>query len=442
LSVPFIEWARVSLAPLATVKPGQPWDDLKFFGERISDATVVALSEGAHAAAEPLEFRNRLFQYLVREKGFTAIAIESGLIESRFIHEYVRGGSGELNTLVTQGVGSGMGELPQNRDLVRWMREYNADATHARKINFYGFDLSGLLSSGHPYFGHDLQVGEALRFLSRVDGDAAEVFRGRFEPFLPSMRFHPQRALEGPCYTRLSGPERDSLTATISDLVIWIERREGKYTAASTAQDYVWGHCAALAARQMDSYLRQYPPGWMLSGPQTAADGAGPAINFDAANVRSRTQADNVDWIVRNEGPGGKVLLFAARTHLSAAAVKVRRHPHREEYERQAAGTYLRRRYGARLLTIGNLIGQGEWGCGEYRYTLPKASVQSLDGLAGELGVPLFLLDLRQAPADVKRWLNQEQELVSSTQRLKLPVAQAFDVLFYTDTVRRADADV
>jgi len=50
------------------------------------------LSEGVHGAAEPLEFRNRVLQYLVEAKAFTAIAIESGIVESRTVHDYVRGG--------------------------------------------------------------------------------------------------------------------------------------------------------------------------------------------------------------------------------------------------------------------------------------------------------------------------------------------------------------
>src|SRR5262245_40806494 len=106
-----MEWARRSLAPLSAVSAGPPWDDLAPLGEMIGEATIVGLSEGVHFAAEPLEFRNRLFQYLVQRKGFTAIAIESGIIEGRIVHEYVRGASGELDAIVSQGITWGFDQL-------------------------------------------------------------------------------------------------------------------------------------------------------------------------------------------------------------------------------------------------------------------------------------------------------------------------------------------
>ena len=57
----------------------------------IGDKPLVALSEGIHFAAEPLEFRNRVLQYPVERKGFTAIAIESGVVEGRVVYDYVHG---------------------------------------------------------------------------------------------------------------------------------------------------------------------------------------------------------------------------------------------------------------------------------------------------------------------------------------------------------------
>src|SRR5688572_25176385 len=101
----FVDWARTALTPLAA--PGSTSDlhDLAPLGKMIGGATVVALGEAAHCAAEHLEFRNRLLQYLVKEKEFTAIAIESGIVESHGVHEYVRGAAGDLDAVVAQGIG-------------------------------------------------------------------------------------------------------------------------------------------------------------------------------------------------------------------------------------------------------------------------------------------------------------------------------------------------
>jgi len=61
-------------------------------GSLIGDASIVALSEAVHGVAEPLRFRNGLLEYLAWEKGFSAIAIESGVLEGRTIDDYVQGG--------------------------------------------------------------------------------------------------------------------------------------------------------------------------------------------------------------------------------------------------------------------------------------------------------------------------------------------------------------
>jgi len=58
----------------------------------IGNSRIVAVSEAVHAARQPLEFRNRLIKYLVEEMGFTAIALESGVVEGRLLNDYVRHG--------------------------------------------------------------------------------------------------------------------------------------------------------------------------------------------------------------------------------------------------------------------------------------------------------------------------------------------------------------
>ena len=146
--VSFLRWAKESVTPLSIVSRGPHWEGFAPLGKMIGNATVVALSEAVHGAAEPLEFRNRMIEYLVEEKGFTAIAIESGIVESRIVHEYVLGGPGDLSAVLAEGISWTMDQLLQNHALVRWLRRYNADVRLARKVNFYGFDVPG--SPGNP----------------------------------------------------------------------------------------------------------------------------------------------------------------------------------------------------------------------------------------------------------------------------------------------------
>jgi erythromycin esterase len=433
-----LEWARSSLAPLATVKSEPPWSELGPLDSMIGNAAVVALSEGAHGAAQPLEFRNTLLRYLVQKHGFTAVAIESGVVEARVVHDYVCGASGELTSVLARGINWTHDQLPQNRALVRWLREYNEAPERTRKVKFYGFDMPGCPTSSREHFGHDTALNVALRFLDAVDPTAYSVFAARLAPFMSRGQFHPLKVLPKSCYGLMSQPERDTLTAAIADLLTWFERHEGKYASLASADEYDWAYRAAVGVRQIDNWLRQVPPGWSPAKAHAGTVGEWPHFLSVGTDVRDRAQVDNIEWIVRREGEAGRVLVFASRFHLSAAPIRMSRYPDGKPSWQAVAGTYLRRRFGNELLTIGNLIGKGEVACGSYAEDLGTAPAQSLDGLASEVGQQLFLLDLRRAPEDVSRWLDGEHQLVAGAQALALNAREAFDILFYIDEVTPA----
>jgi len=425
----FVEWARTASAPIVTVVPGAEYPDLQPLGKMIGDATVVALSEAVHAGAEPLEFRNRVLQFLVEEKGFTAIAIESGIVEGRAVHDYVRGGTDSLSDVLANGISWTFDKMPQNEALVRWLHKYNSDNNHSRKINFYGFDVPG--SPGNPMAnrGPETALTEVLAYLDLVDPAAAAAFRARLDALLPSIRLTTQQP-EVPGYQTLSQPERDTITAAITDIIHLLERREASYSANSSPSDYQWGYRAAIGAQQMDGWLRQIPLGWVPS------DGFTSFFSV-STDIRDRAQADNLDWIIQQEGPAGKILVFASRYHLSKVPV-FRGEAQSGATGQEVAGTYLHRRLGVRMVTIGNLVGQGKIGCAGFNMELGEAVPGSIDDLAGEVGPALYLLDLRQAPDDISRWLHQQHQLSAGGDLLRVDLGNSFDVLFYINSVSPA----
>jgi erythromycin esterase len=421
------------------VKPGAPWSDLDPLLRMIGDAPLVATSEAVHMGAEPLEFRNRLFQYLVEKKGFTAIALESGIVEARYLHDYVLGRTNDVNAALANGLTWNFDRLPQNAALLRWVREYNADPRHTRKLKVYGFDVPA--NNPQAKRGANTELMEALKYLQRVDAAAASAIQARGSVLLGKLRSQREGATDAPGYDRLSATERDTLTAMISDLVAWLERKEAAYTVASSQEDYEWGYRAALAARQKDNCQRQFtPPGWQpaRSGEDAYKEAIRPFVGA-SNDARDRAQADNLDWIVKREGVNGKVLIFASRYHLSAMPVTARwgSEATAARNVQQVAGTYLRRRFGARYVNIGNLISKGAFGCGDIE-PLPPAPQHTIDGLAAELDVPRFVLDVRTAPPAVKRWLDREHQFGPDDDALLLQMGQAYDILFFLDTVSAA----
>lgn len=432
-----MEWAKQSKVPLSTVKPGAPWDDWGALGAMVEGASIVALSEGVHGAAEPLEFRNRLLEYLVRQQGFSAVAIESGIVESRVIYDYINGGAGDLETVVSQGFSWTFDRLPQNRDLVRWLRDYNRDASHARKIRFYGFDVPGSPGNPRARRGVNTALACALGYLGELDGTAAAEIRARLDPLWPNLRFAFCGEPGAPGYHTLTEAERNTVTAAIADAIGLLERCQLQYEAASTAEDFDWALRAAIGARQADQWLRQLPNGWKPSREAPRFPSEQTRFLSLASDIRDRAQADNLDWIIDREGPAGKVLVFASRFHLSTAAVRTTWSAAAGEGQ-VVSGMYLRRRHGPRLRVIGNLIGQGEYFDGEAIHSLKNPDEDSIEGLTGQVGGPAFLLDLHRAPAHVARWLDQTWPLGTGEHTLQVNVAKAFDVLLYLDTVSPA----
>jgi erythromycin esterase len=448
----FLEWARGALVPLSTVAGGSSWQDLRPLRDIIGDATVVALSEAVHGGAQPLRFRNRLLQYLVEEMGFTAIALESGIVEGCTIYDYVAGGAGTLATAAEKGISWTFDRLTDNHDLLRWLRNYNADLRHTRKIRCYAFDIPGSPGVPHANRGLDTALTAALDYLARVNAREAAAFHARLDPVLPNICFDFRRPLDAPGYDRLSQAERDAVTATIADLIALLERREAPYQAVSGADDYAWATRAAIGARQVDAWLRQIPLGWQPSPVAVNLESEQTRFLRTARDVRDRAQADNLDWIMTQEGPRGKLLVFAHRYHLSTTPVHVSgvqhsgaEQPGAQHVSQEVLGTYLKRRFGGRLVTIGNLIGDGDVECAGDRcgdgitQTLGRLTLESIEGLAGEVGVPLFLLDLRTAPTAVAHRLTQVRPLGAGRyDELDVPVGKAFDILFYVDTVTPA----
>ncbi len=416
----FTSWAAANLHEVSLTSRTN-WADLEPLRRMIGDARVASLGEGLHGSAEPLEFRNRLFQFLVERMDFTAIALESGLTESYALDAYVLGGPGDPRQLAARYITSGLGVFPQQAGLLEWMRAYNLDPRHARKIHFYGMDISGFPGQpGAPLDG-------ALSYLDRVDAEAATALRKRLAPSLPFLtldRFSdkPQQ------YPGLPQGERDAVTAAIADLVTLYETRESDYIHATSESEYELACRSALAARQVDDYLRQVPIGWSAkSGPQSI---------LGTVAVSDRAKLENIEWIRRQQQrDGGRLLIFTHLGHAAPTRVTIRLGESETLALPPMVGMYLKRRYGTDLVTLGHFFGRDLSTPGERR--LPAAP-DSFEGLMASLHKPAFVLDLRPAPAPIREWLSPMHDLYGQRPIHSLRVDEGVDIVLFTENATNA----
>lgn len=407
----FTRWAAGHAIPVRTVELAGSLDDLRPVAALIGSARVVALGEPTHGAHEPLAFRNRLLRYLVEECGFTAVALETGLPESRRLADLAAGGVGAPSlaaapAIVSRGMTWGFGNFAENVELVRWINEYNAQPAHRRKVRIYGIDLSlGGPTGSTPT---SASIDEALAYLSRVDPDAARGARETFAPY--------RERLPGDGSTSFTAAELDGLTRAVDDLIARLERGRRAYVAASSETDHAWALRNAVVARQGLRLLRvQSPP---MPG------GGIPAGAWREISARDSAMAENVRWVLEREGPDGRVLVFAHDIHVKNAPTvggvwRVLQRPP------TVMGQHLRAALGAQLVVIGATDGSPP---------AANADPTGIDAPLAHVGIARFLVDLRAARDDpsVRAWLAKERRLRTNGDTfVTLSPATAFDVLFY-----------
>jgi erythromycin esterase len=111
--------------------------------------------------------------------------------------------------------------------------------------------------------------------------------------------------------------------------------------------------------------------------------------------------ADNVQWAVENEGPKGRVLVFAHNGHVNNAQDWTPEKPF-------WMGGHLRRTYGKRLLIIATSSATTSGGL----ETHEPLEADTIDATLAHIG-PKFFLDLRTARQDpaALAWLSTERRL-------------------------------
>jgi erythromycin esterase len=389
-------WAAAHAVPLATCEAGNGFADLQALTKIIGNRPVVALGEGMHNTHEHLAFRNRLFEFLVERMGFTAIAVETGYSESVAADDYVLGRGVNRRKAATAVFSWAHTPSEESAQLIDWMRAYNARPGTRRPVRFYGMDLSGGRNGTFPEAR--LAVDAALQYLTTVDRE-----RGRqLHLVLGSLidRFNTAG------YPTLSQQERNTISGALADMMGLFERDQIRYIRISSSAEYHRAYQHAVVARQLDMNLRA----------QTRED---------VQPLRDASMARNLMWILQREGPDGRVLVFAANTH-------VRKWPRESDL-----GHYLNDLLGSRMIVIGSFFNRGAAGYegGETRTILPSSDPSLNTVFMEGVRKPFFLLDLGNLPREgpFADWLAKGKP--AWNHRFAGNPAMAFDALVVIDTI-------
>jgi erythromycin esterase-like protein len=359
-------WIRHNATVLDTVDPAAPLDDLAPLGQSIGNAKIVGLGESTHGAAEEETLKLRTLRFLVERMSFRSIAWEEDWTTGLQVNEYIRSGKGNPDMLIRQM--SPQWQSRQVADVLRWLHDFNAG--HAGKVQFFGVEY---------YLTRPLAYDEIDAYVARTAPERLPDLRSHLRVIRPST---PNMFEYITWY--LSVPDKRPYirhARQVYGLLNGLPHRPGDRTRA----------LALHTARQIVSFYEHY------SLPQPPAS--------DSLVYRDAHAAQNLRWW--QELTGNKIVYWAASAHTANAPQLRIAVPPDPDWRYPTAGSYLRRWYGQRYLSIGFTGDHGAVSLGpEGTVALPPPSAGWFERPFGQTGLDQFALDLRTpAPPPVRDWL-------------------------------------
>jgi erythromycin esterase-like protein len=331
---------------------------------------LVFLGDATHGTHEFYAERARLTERLVRERGFTGVAVEADWAAAARVNAYVRGLGTDASAEAALG---SFTEFPlwmwrnaEVRDLVRWLRAYNAGRPAAEQVGFYGLDVQDLFGSIDP----------VLRYLDTADPAAAARVRGLYAclaPYRPDVGRYINAAAAG-----------GSCEASVRQAVTEVGRVAGARPAdAVAAETRFVALRGAQAVADAEAYFR--------------ASYAGTTSSWNMRDsLMDRTLEATLEHLGAAAGRPSRVAVWAHNTHSGDA-----RHTEMGAGGELNIGQLARQRHGpAALLTgfftyTGSVYAASNWGEPGRVRTVNPALPGSYSALFHGTGVPSFALVLR-----------------------------------------------
>ena len=319
-------------------------EDLDPLLERIGDAQFVLLGEASHGTSEYYTWRSRISQRLIREKGFSFIAVEGDWPDcyevNRYVKRYPDSGKSAREVLKTfDRWPTWMWANEEVVELTEWLRQHNDGLSEEEKAGFYGLDVYSLWES----------MEAVIRYLEHIDAEAVEAARRAyrcFEPYGEDAREYARATAFVP--TSCEDEVVEMLSELRSRLPEYRDDPESRFSAEQNA----------LVVRGAERYYRAMVRGGSSSW-----------------NVRDRHMVETLERLMRHHGPDAKALVWEHNTHIGDA-----RATDMAEAGMVNVGQLVRELRGAEDVVLvgfgsyrGSVIAGAEWGAPMERMPVPPA---------------------------------------------------------------------
>lgn len=340
----------------------------------IGDSPLVLIGEATHGTHEFYRERAQITKRLIREKGFTAVAVEADWPDAYRVNRYVRGASTDGDAVEALGgfkrFPSWMWRNADVLDFVGWLRTHNDELPRGTtRVGFYGLDLYSLHTS----------IEAVLTYLEKVDPEAAARARTRYACF---DHFGKDEQAYG--YATGLGLSKSCEQEVVSQLVE-LHNRAAEYARRDgrvSPDDYFYAEQNARLIINAEQYYRS-----MFRG------------RISSWNLRDLHMAETLESLInylRNQTLQPKIVVWEHNSHLGDASAT---YMHREgEWN---VGQLVRERHGRDAVLIGQTTYEGtvtaasNWGAPAERKRVRPGLPVSYETLFHEVRLPRFLLNLR-----------------------------------------------
>lgn len=390
--------------------------DLDPLLDEIGPARYVLLGSSAYGASEEYLWRARLTQRLIREKGFSFIAVEDDWTACYPINRYIKGypDSGESALQVLDSFQHWPDWPWANWEvmaLVEWLRRENDQRED--KVGFYGLD------------GYNLR--EMMTFitgyLEPIDPEAAEAARRAwvgFEPFARDIQ--------------ADGGDINLVPPGLEEQIIsLLLQQQADHNPARAYMDPE----ATFEAGQSRWFAENAPQYY-----RTLAWG-----NVTSWNIRAHHLIDTLDRLMAHHGSEAKAIIWAHNSHVADA-----RATDKAEFGRVNLGQLVREWHAEAGVTLigcglyrGNVIAAQNWGAPMELMPVPQAPEGSWGDVLHQAGAGnklLLLKDVRNAELFLESRGHRAIGLVYNTARERfsnfIPVVlpQGYDAFLYFDEIQ------
>lgn len=402
-----ISWLSENAIPLRTVEAGNGFADMEPLKKLIGNARLVALGEATHGTREFFQLKHRMLEFLVSEMGFTIFAIEATMPEAFDINEYVLTGRGDPEKALA-GLYFWTWNTQEVLEMIRWMRRYNSDPRHKRKVKFYGFDMQSSTRAAKTASAYLRKVDSVK--LPAIDQALALLA----DPFIAED------------FRTLSQEKKEAASASIAVLLKRFDERKEDYIRMTSTSEWALARQHVQIVAQSIEKHKSRERGF---------------------RTRDKSMADNALWILDHEGPGAKMVIWAHNGHVMNRPGWM--------------GAHLRKVLEDEMVVFGFAFNQGWFQARSMPLSGPlksfrvgPASESSLDGTLAAAGLSLAVVDLHSLPktGPVAEWFADphgtrsvgsafDEKWDNQALRPRYVVTDVYDALLFVETTTSARAN-